>query len=46
MEENMDKFLVNKKNQKVKQKYELEDLKKNYKIGIKYYEDIEENIEE
>lgn len=46
-EENMDKFLINKKtNKKSKQKYEAQDLKENYKIGIKYYEDIEEKTEE
>ena len=37
------KFLINEKtNKKTEQKYEIQDLKKNYKIGIKYYEDVEE----
>ena len=46
-EENMNEFLINQKtNKKSKQKYGIEDLKKNYKMGIKYYEDVEEKIEE
>lgn len=47
--ENMSEFLVNKKNkkkEKVVQEYGIEDLKENYKIGIKYYEDVEDEIEE
>lgn len=40
-EENLNSFLVN-KNDKDK---ELEKLKKNYKIGIDYYKEVENKME-
>lgn len=40
-EENLNSFLVNKEDKSK----ELDNLKKNYKMGIEYYEEIENKIE-
>ncbi len=44
-DENLKKYLTNKKTNKIEeQNYSKRDLKNNYKIGIKYYEEIENKI--